>query len=736
VSDEQLEGVVERVTFHNEENGYCVLRVTVRGLADTVTVIGHVPSVNPGEEIVARGQWVNSADFGRQFKAVGIATSEPNSLAGIERYLGSNLIDGIGPVYAKKLVAKFGAEIFDIIDKNSARLEEVPGVGKKRRREIKASWERQKAVRGIMVFLHEHGISTARAVRIFKTYGEESLDVLRENPYRLARDIRGIGFKTADDIAQKLGIPKDSPERLRAGISHVLLSATDRGHCALPEGELVGLASELLAVAGAGVGRVLGQMLGFGELVREDPGGAGRELVFLPHLKHAEEVVAARLRRLVGQPPAYPQMEAVAALDWVEKQTGKALGDEQRAAVVEALGRRVLVITGGPGVGKTTILDSLLKILVAKGVDPVLCAPTGRAAKRLSESTGLEARTVHRLLEFQSGEKGFARREGNPLKGDLFVMDEASMVDVVLMHHFLRALPEGAHLLLVGDVDQLPSVGPGEVLGDIIGSGLVPVVRLTQIYRQAAASRIITSAHAINRGELPELEVAKGADSDFYFFGRDQPEATLKTVIQLVSQRLPAKFGLDASRDVQVLCPMNRGSLGTQNLNVELQAALNPPSEMKFEVERFGVTYRHGDKVIQGRNNYDKEVYNGDIGVIVEIATDPGRIVVRFDDGRLANYEPGELDELSLAYAITIHKSQGSEFPVVVMPVSMQQFVLLRRNLFDTGITRGRRLVVLVGERKALELAVGQGDSGERYGGLLARLRESGVSGCGEGDSA
>ena len=722
--DDKLAGVVERVTFHNEENGYCVLRVSVRGIADTVTVIGHVPSANPGEEIAAHGEWVNNPDFGRQFKAAGIATSEPNSLAGIERYLGSNLIEGIGPVYAKKLVKKFGADIFDVIDRQSARLEEVAGVGKKRRREIKASWERQKSVRGIMVFLHEHGISTARAVRIYKTYGEESLGVLQENPYQLARDIRGIGFKTADDIARKLGIPKESPERLRAGIGYVLVNATDKGHCALPEEELVELASDILEVGAPEVETVLGQMFGLGDLVREDPGDTGSELVFLPHLKLAEEVVAARLRHFAQQPVAYPPMDVGAALDWVEKATGKSLGDEQRLAVAEALARRVLVITGGPGVGKTTILNSVLKILMLKKVEPVLCAPTGRAAKRLGESTGLEAKTVHRLLEFQPGDRGFARKEGNPLEGELFVMDETSMIDVVLMHHFLRALPDGAHLLLVGDIDQLPSVGPGQVLGDIIHSGVVPVVRLREIFRQAAESQIITSAHAVNRGELPILDLTSGAESDFYFFQRDRPEAILRTLIQLVRERLPAKFRLDRAHDIQVLCPMNRGSLGTQNLNIELQAALNPPAEMKFEVERFGVTFRMGDKVLQGRNNYDKEVYNGDIGTIVEITTDPGKIAVRFEDGRLIDYEPGELDELSLAYAITIHKSQGSEFPVVVLPVSMQQFVLLRRNLFYTGITRGRRLVVLVGEKKALKMAVEHGESGRRYGGLLARLQE------------
>jgi len=725
VPDDKIEGVVERVTFHNEENGYCVLRVSVKGIAETVTVIGHVPTANPGEEIAARGEWVNNPDFGRQFKAAKITTSEPNSLAGIERYLGSNLIDGVGPVYAKKLVKKFGAEIFDVIDNYSARLEEVAGVGKKRRKEIKASWERQKSVRGIMVFLHEHGISTARAVRIFKTYGEDSLKILQENPYRMAREIRGIGFKTADDIAQKLGMPKDSPERLRAGIGFVLLEASDKGHCALPEAELVELSSDLLSVESPAIESALGQLLGLGELVKERLGGGDStpEFVYLPHLKYAEEIVAARMRFFAKQPVGYPPMDIPSALDWVEKKTGKQLGKEQRVAVSEALSQRVLVITGGPGVGKTTILNSVLKILMVKKIEPVLCAPTGRAAKRMGDSTGMEAKTIHRLLEFQSADKGFARKESNPLEGELFVVDETSMVEVVLMHHFLRALPDGAHLLLVGDIDQLPSVGPGEVLGDIIGSGVVPVVRLTEIFRQAAESQIITSAHAINRGELPNLEALKSTDSDFYFFERDQPEAIMKTLLQLVRDRLPSKFGLDPMHQIQVLTPMNRGSLGTQNLNVELQAALNPPAEMKFEIDRFGVTYRHGDKVIQGRNNYDKEVYNGDIGTIVEITTDPGKIQVRFEDGRLVDYEPGELDELSLAYAITIHKSQGSEFPVVVLPISMQQFVLLRRNLFYTGITRGRRLVVLVGEKKALKMAVDHGDAGERYGGLLERLK-------------
>jgi exodeoxyribonuclease V alpha subunit len=722
-----LSGSVERVTFHNEENGYSVLRVAVQGERELVTVIGHSSSVNAGEEIAASGQWVDSHDYGRQFRAEKITTSEPNSEAGIERYLASNLIDGIGPVYAKKLVAKFGGEIFDIIDNYSRRLEEVEGIGRKRRKEIKASWEKQKAIRGIMVFLHEHGISTARAVRIFKTYGEESLAILEANPYRLARDIRGIGFKTADDIAGKLGMPRDALPRLEAGLQYVLLTATDQGHCALPETELLDSADALLSAGSAKLAPALEGLLARGDLTRDPL--TYPPLIYLPHLQFAEKSIAARLRAFAGKPADYPAIDIPAALDWCEKKTGKTLADGQRAAVAQALGNRALVITGGPGVGKTTILNSILLILRAKNITPVLAAPTGRAAKRLSESTGLEARTLHRLLEAQPGNSGakggFARHDTHPLEGDLFVVDETSMVDVPLMHAFLRALPEKAHLLLVGDVDQLPSVGPGRVLADLIDSALLPVARLTEIFRQAATSRIITTAHAINAGHVPDLELPAGTDSaasDFFFIERDDPGAIAATVAKLIRDRLPARFGLDPLRDIQLLTPMHRGNLGTRAMNDLLQRTLNPPSETKFEVERFGITYRTGDKVLQTRNNYDKDAFNGDIGHIVAIGTDPGRIEVRFDDGRLAEYEPGELDELALAYAITIHKAQGSEFPAVVIPLATQQYLLLQRNLLYTGLTRGKRLVILVGQKKALAMAVRNHDTESRHRALKERL--------------
>lgn len=712
-----LTGTVERVTFHNEENGYCVLRVMPTGQREVVTVIGHLPTVNAGEDIAASGIWINNHDYGRQFRADNMSSTEPNNEAGIVRYLGSSLIDGIGPVYAKKMVKQFGTEIFDIIDKSSKRLEEVPGIGRKRRMEIKLSWEKQKSIRGIMLFLHEHGISTARAVRIFKTYGEESLNVLEENPYRLARDIHGVGFKTADDIAGRLGMAHDAIPRIEAGLQYVLLTATDRGHCALPKGDLIEAAIDLLSTDEAKTAAILTEMLARNEVV---PGPD--DLVFLPHLNYAEKVIAEKIKYLTSRPAAYPVINVESALAWCEKKTERTLADGQRLAVAQALTQRASIITGGPGVGKTTVLESILLILRAKKVVPVLCAPTGRAAKRLSESTGLEAKTIHRLLESQGGEKGFGRNADKPLEGDLFVIDETSMVDTVLMRHLLQALPPNAHLLLVGDVDQLPSVGPGRVLADLIESGCMPVARLTQIFRQAAASRIVTCAHEINGGRFPNMD-STPKDSDFFFIEREDPESIAATVVEVMRQRLPAKYGFNPVRDIQLLTPMHRGSLGTRAMNQLLQDALNPPSETKFEVERFGITYRVGDKIIQTRNNYDKDAYNGDIGRIIDITTDPGRIEVRFDDGRLAEYEPGELDELGLAYAITIHKSQGSEFPAVIIPVSTQQFVLLQRNLLYTGITRGKKLVVLIGQKKAAQMAVRNNDTSARHRGLLQRLR-------------
>ena len=723
--EQTLIGAIERVTFHNEENGYCVLRVKPKEKSTLVTVVGNCPAPNTGEQLVASGEWHDDENYGAQFRAEEITTSEPGTLAGIERYLGSGLIEGIGPVYAKKMVSKFGAEIFDVIDKRSRQLEEIEGIGAKRRKEIKDSWQKQKTVRQIMVFLHQYGISTARAVRIYKTYGEQSITRLRQNPYQLAQDLHGVGFKTADKIAAKLGVKPDTRERISAGLEYVMASAVGNGHCALPEQELIDSSTELLGIPPGEISSILEMEIRDNRMARDTC--RDNTLLFPPHLLQAEQRVAGRIKKLAEKPPGYPDIDVKKALSWCENKIGYTLAEGQGKAVQAALKQRMLVITGGPGVGKTTIINTVLMILRAKGIQPVLCAPTGRAAKRMGESTGIEAKTIHRLLEYQSPQAGFARNQENPLKGDLFVIDEASMIDLPLMAAFLDALPEDAHLLMIGDVDQLPSVGPGSVLSDLIQSDVVQVSRLNEIFRQAAESRIIQAAHDINNGQAPvEFTTAAkpSAKSDFFFIERDDPEKAAAMIIRLLREQIPEKFGLDPIRDVQVLTPMHRGSLGTRALNRRIQDALNPANEATFEVERFGSCFRTGDRVIQLRNNYEKEVFNGDIGSITEIVTDPGSITVRFDDGRLADYEPGELDELAPAFAITVHKSQGSEFPCVILPVATQQFVLLQRNLLYTAITRGRRLVILVGQKKAAAMAMKNIDTQCRHRGLLERLRD------------
>jgi exodeoxyribonuclease V alpha subunit len=713
---EPLSGLVERVTFHSAESGFCVLRVKVRGQRDLVTVLGSAAEIHVGEHIQASGHWEQHREHGPQFRSLFLQVTPPSSREGIERYLASGLIKGIGPHFAKRLVAAFGEAVFDIIENTPRRLLEVDGIGQVRLDRITAGWADQKSIREIMVFLQSHGVGTARAVRIYKTYGADAIPLVKDDPYRLARDIRGIGFKTADQLAERLGIPKESMLRARAGISYALMEAVANGDCGLPQDELLALAEKLLEINGSILAEALRLEIASGGVVEDTI--EDRPCVFLPHLHRAEEAIARAILDISAGTPPWPEIETEKALAWVEAKLGVTLAAGQRVAIGTALGAKVAVITGGPGVGKTTIIRSLLHILNAKGVEPLLAAPTGRAAKRMSESTGLEAKTIHRLLEFDPKEAGFLRGAELRLDCDLLVLDEVSMVDVPLMAAVLKALPDHAALLLVGDVDQLPSVGPGQVLADLIASGALPVARLTEIFRQAAESLIITTAHSINRGTLPDL-TSPPEGSDFYFVEAADGEDAAAKIVKVVAERIPARFGLDPIRDVQVLCPMNRGSAGARALNLALQNALNPPSPDQPSVERFGYTYRVGDKVMQMENNYDRDVFNGDLGFIAAIDTDEAELLIDFD-GHTVAYPFGELDEVVPAFATTIHKSQGSEYHAVVVPILTQHYTMLQRNLVYTGITRGKRLVVIVGQKKALAMAVRNSRGRRRW----SKLRE------------
>ncbi len=677
-----------------------------------VTIIGSAPSVTAGEFVEAFGWWHNDLNHGLQFKANSLTVILPSTLEGIEKYLGSGMVKGIGPHFARKLVRAFGEAVFDIIEETPERLEELEGIGPKRRAKVSEAWAEQKVIREIMVFLQSHGVGTARAVRIYKTYGEEAIGKVSENPYRLALDIWGIGFKTADQIAQNLGIPRDSLIRAQAGVRHVLQVWAEQGHCAAPKDKLVGMAEKVLEIPESIIGQAIESELATELLIMDD------DLIYLAPMYRAEVGCATHIQRLLSSTLPWGEIAVEKALVWAESKTGLILSPSQREAVKTMLRHKVTIITGGPGVGKTTLVNTLLKILQAKEVQVLLCAPTGRAAKRMTETTGIEAKTVHRLLEFDPSAFQFKRDQENPLDTDLLVIDEASMMDISLMNQLLRAVPNDAALLIVGDVDQLPSVGPGAVLADLIESGALATVRLTEIFRQAQSSRIIVNAHRINQGELP-IVARKGEVSDFYLIEADSPEDIAAKLLYTVTERIPDKFGFHPIEDIQVLTPMNRGGLGVRSINIELQQRLNGNAEPK--IEKYGTTYAPGDKVIQRVNNYDKDVFNGDIGRITSIDLEQSVATIDFDN-RPVNYGLDELDELSLAYAASIHKSQGSEYPVVVIPLAMQHYMLLERNLFYTAVTRGKKLVVVIAESKALRIAVKNRKSQRRITRLSERL--------------
>jgi exodeoxyribonuclease V alpha subunit len=715
--EEMLNGLVERVTFHNPDTGFCVLKVKVKGHKDLVAVVGACAVVTAGEWLEANGFWIQDRQHGQQFKALTLRPTPPTTLEGIEKYLGSGMIKGIGPAYASKLVKAFGEAVFAIIEEDPERLKTVPGIGPYRREKIIAGWAAQKAIRDIMLFLHSHGISSARAVRIYKTYDDNAIDLIRQNPYRLAQDIHGIGFVSADKIAMSLGIEKASLIRCRSGISYALGKATDEGHCGLPTPILLKSCQELLEVEETLISQALTQELEQRNVIKDTI--KGTECIFLGSLYASERGIAERLGILKEGSLPWPQIDADKAIKWVEEKHSITLSVSQKQALQQALEAKVMIITGGPGVGKTTLLRSLLKILKAKQVNILLAAPTGRAAKRLEETTGLEARTIHRLLEMNPMAGGFSKNEETPLDCDLVVIDEASMLDVPLFYALLKAVPPRAALLLVGDADQLPSVGPGQVLADMIASRALSCIHLSEVFRQAASSTIISVAHSINRIIMPKLQ-GYGLDSDFFFLEANEPEEALNLIVDLTTRRLPQKLGLNPLNDIQILSPTARGMVGARTLNLELQKALNPPNEQSLQ--KFGWHFSVKDKVMQIQNNYQKEVYNGDIGIIKHIDKEEGEMVITFD-GRDIVYDVNELDEIVLSYAMTIHKSQGSEYPAVIIPLMTQHYTMLQKNLVYTAITRGKSQVILVGQKKAIAIAVKNNKATRRWSLLEKRLK-------------
>ena len=711
----KIRGVVERITYQNPENGYTVLKCAVKSYKELVTVIGSLLDVNVGSVLLIYGNWKVDSRYGRQFAAESWEETLPATVFGIEKYLGSGLIKGVGPKYAKKIVAQFGIETLEVIETDISRLQEVDGIGKKRIQMIRDSWERQKEIKNVMLFLQDHGVSTSFAAKIYRQYGNESLDKMKENPFQMADDIWGIGFKTADGIAQKLGFAKEAYVRLRSGIMYTLSNLADEGHVFAYQEQLIAKAAELLEAEESSIVMTLDQMIADKDLICETvdykTDQAEMKAIYLPAFYYAEAGVAGKLKRLAQSPATDRLWHAL--MDARQKTGNESLSidvgkiqekvdmkyDEIQAdAIRKAAVSKVMVLTGGPGTGKTTTTQGIIAAYRSFGLKILLAAPTGRAAKRMTEATGLEAKTIHRLLECKPPE-GYQKNEDNPLDGDVLIIDECSMIDMILMNALLKAIPEGMRLILVGDIDQLPSVGAGNVLRDIIDSGVFPVVRLTRIFRQAQSSRIIMNAHAINEGKFPDI--SNGKNTDFFYIEKEDPEEAVQEIVRLVKNNLPRYYKTPWNH-IQVLTPMQKGIVGAANLNLSLQEALNPQGD---GLRRGGYLFRTGDKVMQIRNNYEKEIFNGDIGTVESVDLQERTLKVNFDQ-HIIEYEASELDELVHAYATTIHKAQGSEYPIVVMPVLMNHYVMLQRNLIYTGITRAKKVLVIVGTRKALSYAV------------------------------
>lgn len=718
---DEIHGYIEKITFQSDESGFTIAQLKKPAASQPTCLVGSMPALKPGETVRCWGKWTKHAVYGQQFAVERYSVEAPADVVGIRKYLGSGLIKGIGPAYAKRIVDHFGTNTLAIIDAAPERLSEIPGIGKKRIDLIRGCWEEQKVVRDVMVFLQSHGVSPAYAQKIYKIYGSQCVAKVRENPYNLARDVFGIGFKSADAIASRLGIGKESPQRIEAGIEYVLTQLSSEGHVCYPVDEFVKAAASILESDPALVARQIDSLAlqGRVEVMELMSEGTRRPYIWSKFLFLAELGIAREMERLKAHDSHLRKVDASKALDWVQGKLQIKLAEHQQKAVSLALSEKVLIITGGPGTGKSTITKAILAISDKLTSQILLAAPTGRAAKRMAEITGREAKTIHSLLEVDFQKGGFKRGKENPLECDLLIVDEASMIDTPLLYNLLKAIPSHARLLLVGDIDQLPSVGPGNILKDMIGSKCLTVVQLTEIFRQAAGSRIITNAHMINKGLFPDISVH--SDSDFFFIEAEEQEDVLKHIVVLVTQRLPRKYNFDPIRQIQVLAPMRRGSIGTENLNVVLQEALNA---REGALTRFGRNYLEGDKVMQIRNDYKREVFNGDVGVIKTIDQENQELLVQFDERDVA-YDFSDLDDLVLAYAVSIHKYQGSECPCVVIPVHTAHFKLLTRNLLYTGVTRGKRLVILVGTKKALSIAVRNDEVQKRYTGLQPALLSS-----------